>query len=95
MLYSGLSKERRYFHGSQYYSNPSSSGYLWRHGRIYKPIILSDIGLTYKKGTSKHVVLATNIITSSVMEDVKVTLRTYQNQIIESKYTNNDGGYTN
>jgi len=91
MLYSGLSKERRYFHGSQYYSNPSSSGYLWRHGRIYKPIILSDIGLTYKKGTSQHVVLATNIITSSVMADVKVTLRTYQNQIIESKYTNNDG----
>jgi len=91
MLYSGLTKDRRYYYGRDYYSNPNSSGYLWRHGRIYKPIVLSDIGLTYKRGSEEHLVLAANIIDATPMKDVQVTLRSYQNQIIASGDTDGNG----
>ncbi|MCK4836621.1 MAG: hypothetical protein KAT17_08280, partial [Candidatus Aminicenantes bacterium] len=91
MLYSGLTKERKYYYGRQYYSNPNSSGYLWRHGRIFKPIILSDIGLSYKRGATTHLVLATHIIDSSPLKNVKVILRTFQNQVVASELTDGSG----
>lgn len=91
MLYSGLTEKRQYYYGRQYYSNPNSSGYLWRHGRIFKPLILSDIGLTYKRGSRTHLVLATHILDSSPLKNVKVTLRTLQNQVVASDFTDSTG----
>lgn len=91
MLYSGLSNERRYYYGRDYYNNPNSHGYLYRHGQIFKPVILSDIGLTYKMGTRQHLVFATHLPNATPLEGVKVTLRTFQNQVISSKHTNVDG----
>ena len=91
MLYSGLTKEKKYYYGRQYYSNPNSSGYLWRHGRVFKSLVLSDIGLTYKTGPDQHLVLATNILDATPLKNVKVTLRTFQNQIADSKYTDRNG----
>jgi len=91
MLYEGLTKERRYYYGREYYSNPNSSGYLYRHGFIVKPVIVSDIGLTYKAGSEQHLVLATDLLDASPMGDVTVTLRTYQNQVIARKQTDGRG----
>lgn len=91
MLYRGLKKKGSYYYGKDYYSNPNSYGYLYRHGKIYKPIIQSDIGLTYKKGSGQHFVFSTNLVDSSPMDDVKITLRTFQNQLIAEKRSDNSG----
>ncbi len=92
MLYSGLTAGRsRYYGGSQYYSNPNSSGYLYRHGTIVKPVIVSDIGLTYKGGGKRHLVFAVNLLDASPLSGVTVTLRTFQNQVIGKAQTDGDG----
>ena len=92
MLYSGLTAGRsRYYSGREYYSNPNSSGYLYRHGTIVKPVIVSDIGLTYKGGGSRHLVFASNLPDASPLPGVTVTLRTYQDQVIGKKQTDSDG----
>lgn len=91
MLYSGLKKKPGYYYGMQYYSNPNSWGYLYRHGEIYKPVIISDIGITYKRGGTDHSVFATNLIDSTPMSDVKITLKTFQNQVAAVETTDNDG----
>lgn len=92
MLYSGLSNDKnKYYYGRDYYSNPNSYGYLYRYGTISKPVIVSDIGLTYKAGGSKHLVFATYLPDASPMPGVTVTLRTYQNQVIDQKQTDSDG----
>ncbi len=87
----GLKKKAGYYYGKDYYSNPNSYGYIYSHGKILKPVIVSDIGLTYKKGGGEHFVFATDLIDSSPVSGVNVTLKTYQNQkIIEGK-TDGDG----
>ncbi len=91
MLYSSLKKKASYYYGKEYYSNPNSYGYIYRHGEIFKPVLVSDIGLTYKKGGGEHFVFASNLIDSSPMSGVKVTLRTFQNQKIVSGETDGDG----
>jgi len=91
MLYSGLKKKTSYYYGKEYYSNPNSWGYMYRHGSIYKPVIISDIGLTYKYGGNEHFVFATNIVNSSPMSGVKISLKNFQNQILASGTTDSDG----
>jgi len=83
-------RPRRYG-GRNYYSDPYSPGYVYRNGRIYKPVILSDIGLMYKKSAKRHLVYATNIIDVSPMSNVEVSLLTYQNQLIAKQWTNSEG----
>ncbi len=89
-----LDEEQRYYHGDDYYSNPNSRGYLYTNGRIYKPVMVSDIGLTWKAGSREHAVYATDLITASPLQGVRVTLRTYQNQIIAQGITDSDGTVT-
>jgi len=91
MLYSGLKKKAGYYYGKDYYSNPNSHGYIYRHGKILKPVLVSDIGLTYKRGGGEHFVFASNLIDSAPESGVKVTLRTYQNQPVQSGETDGDG----
>lgn len=74
-----------------YYSNPYSPGYIYEHGGVYKPVILSDIGLTYKKGYKRHIVYSTHIKDVTPLRGVNVILRTYQNQVIARKKTTRDG----
>ena len=74
-----------------YYNDPSSGGYLWYHGRIYKPIVVSDIGMIYKHGEKQHQVFATNLINAMPMSGVKITLRTYQNQVLAESFTDGQG----
>ena len=83
-------RRRRYF-GENYYTNPNSQGYLYRYGQIYKPIIISDIGLTYKQGHEQQIVYASNIKDATPLSGVLVNLRTYQNQIMQSETTDGQG----
>ncbi len=86
-----LDEDQQYYYGDEYYTNPNSRGYLYAHGRIYKPVMVSDIGLTWKAGIEEHAVFATDILTAAPLQGVKVTIRTYQNQIIAEGITNSDG----
>ncbi len=87
----GDNRRRRRYGRRDYYSDPYSAGYISRNGRIYKPVILSDIGLTYKKSDKNHIVYATNILDTSPMNGVKIALLTYQNQVIAQRTTDTRG----
>jgi len=92
MLYSGLKKKTGYYYGNNYYSNPNSYGYMYRHGKVYKPVLVSDIGLTYKTGGGgEHFIFATDIVDSSPMSGVNVTIRDFQNQKLVSGETDGEG----
>jgi len=78
---------RRY----NYYNDPSSYGYIYSHGRIYKPVILSDIGLTYIRGQSRHYVFANNLLNAKPLSGVHVQLRSYQNQLLAEGRTGPKG----
>ncbi|MFP4377754.1 MAG: alpha-2-macroglobulin family protein [Spirochaetales bacterium] len=77
--------------GDEYYTNPSSWGYLYRYGSIYKPVVVSDIGLTWKRTGEEHLVIATNVLTGEPLANVELELRTYQQQLVVSGRTNNRG----
>jgi uncharacterized protein YfaS (alpha-2-macroglobulin family) len=95
MLYGDPSEateqRRRHYYGEDYYSNPNSRGYLYSHGRIYKPLIVSDIGLTYKKAYQQHLIYATHVANAKPLSGVKIALKTYQNQVIAIKMTDSEG----
>ncbi len=74
-----------------YYEDPRRPGYLWRHGNIYKAVLLSDIGLSYQQAGSDHVVCATDLVTGKPLKNVEITLNTYQNQVIGKKRTDSNG----
>ena len=57
----------------------------------YKALIVSDIGLTYKRGHDQHLVYATRIHDAQPLSDVEVRLRTYQNQVAARGTTNDRG----
>ena len=91
MLYDDLTEDPQYYYGDEYYSNPNSWGYIQANGRAYKPIVLSDVGLTWMAGPQEHTVFATDILSASPLRGVQVQLRTYQNQLIAEGYTDNEG----
>ncbi|RPJ07795.1 MAG: hypothetical protein EHM28_06010 [Spirochaetaceae bacterium] len=85
------SRDQYSYYGDDYYSNPSSNGYLYSHGHIYKPVTVSDIGLTYKQAGATHFIYATDIMSSTPLQGVKVGLRTYQNQLVGQGETDREG----
>ena len=93
MIYDTSDKNLRYRRGQDYdyYNDPSSGGYIWRHGRIYKPIIISDIGLIYKQGKEEHQIYATNLLNAEPLAGVHIKLITYQNQLIAENFTDGEG----
>lgn len=74
-----------------YHSHPFSPGYINAHGRAFKPVIVSDIGLTYKKARRRHLVYARDINSAAPMSGVAVTLRTFQNQVAGRGVTDRRG----
>jgi uncharacterized protein YfaS (alpha-2-macroglobulin family) len=86
-----FNQQRGRYYGEDYYSNPYSQGYYYQNNRVYKPIVVSDIGLTVKKAHKHYIVFTTNILDARPMDAVRVTLRTYQNQVISEKRTGGDG----
>ncbi len=77
--------------GRDSYSDPASEGYARVHGRAAKAVIVSDIGLTWKRGHDQHLVYATRIDDGRPLSGVEVTLRTYQNQIAGTAVTDGRG----
>ena len=77
-----------------YRSHPFSPGYVRTRGRAFKPVIVSDIGLTYKKAHRRHIVYARDINDAAPMAGVAVTLRTFQNQVAGRGLTDRHGAAT-
>ncbi|NOZ13686.1 MAG: alpha-2-macroglobulin family protein [Acidobacteria bacterium] len=84
-------KEARYGEYSDWNNDPKGPGYVWTHGNIYKPVLLTDIGLTHFSTGKHHVIVATNLISGKPLAGVSVELRTYQDQVIQTTVTNRDG----
>lgn len=74
-----------------YYSSPFSDGYLWRHGRIYKPLLVSDIGMTCKKAGPGILVWTTQVKSGSPLAGADVRLRSYQNQVLAESRSDANG----
>jgi len=98
MMYGDLNKneendrERRdRVYWEDYYSSPYSDGYMWRHGRIYKPLLVSDIGMAYKKAGPRILVWTTQIPSGSPLAGADVRLRSYQNQVLAEGRSDADG----
>ncbi len=91
MIYDMSDDDGGRYYGDDYYNDPRSYGYLYSHGRIYKPLAVSDIGLTWKAGLGSHTVFATDIVSARPLRGVKIGLKTYQNQTIAEGYTDTEG----
>ena len=84
-------QQHRRYRGAAYYSHPYSRGYVRQHGRVYKPVVVSDIGLTHQRTHNRHLVYATDLEDAHPLSGVTVTLRTYQNQVVDQKVTDRNG----
>ena len=85
-------KQWRWNRGNyDYRSHPFSPGYVRRYGRAFKPVIVSDIGLTYKKTHRRHLVYVRDLNNAAPMAGVTVTLRTFQNQVAGRGVTDRHG----
>ena len=82
---------RRNHRFSDYMNDPYSPGYIWAHGRAFKPLIQSDIGLTFKSGHRRAMVFVARLSDAKPLSGVNVTLRSYQNQILARKTTGRSG----
>ena len=99
MLYrsaaAGAEEVRRHYQqrrrNDTYYSDPQSEGYVRAHGRVWKALVVSDIGLTWKRGHDQHLVYASRIDNARPLPGVEVTLRTYQNQVAARGTTDGRG----
>jgi uncharacterized protein YfaS (alpha-2-macroglobulin family) len=91
MLYQFNEDSTAVYDGDNYYNNPNSEGYVSSHGTVLKALIKSDIGLTYKKGFQQHMVFASDIISAAPLQGVKINIRSYQNQILDTKTTDSEG----
>jgi hypothetical protein len=83
--------EPYYYYGRDYYEHPCSDGYYWRHNRVWKPVIVSDIGLLAITETGTTTAYATHLQTARPMAGVKVTLFSFQNQPLASATTDGEG----
>ncbi|MBN2707819.1 MAG: alpha-2-macroglobulin family protein [Calditrichaceae bacterium] len=93
MLYDISDKNLQYRRnrGNSYYDDPASYGYIYAHGKIYKPIVITDIGLVYKQAGQTRHIYATDLLSSKPMSGVKISLMTYQNQVIAEAVTDGQG----
>lgn len=91
MLYNFSTDKNRVYDGDDYYNYPNSEGYISTFASTHKAVILSDIGLTYKKGYKQNIVYATDVISALPKGEVNIILKNYQNQVIAVKQTDNEG----
>ena len=77
-----------------YYDDPTRSGYYYRNGRVYKPVITSDIGVTWKKLGNTHTIAAADLLSTAPLEGAEIQLFSYQNQVLASGTTGKSGMLT-
>ncbi|HET6556155.1 MAG TPA: MG2 domain-containing protein [Prolixibacteraceae bacterium] len=76
----------------QQYNNPCSHAYYNSDRNIKRNILVSNIGLTAKKGVSDEVLVAcSDIQTAMPLSGVKLEIYNYQLQLIATGESNNDG----
>lgn len=68
--------------------------YIYENGQIYKPIFLSNIGITLKSGSGNHKVFATDIITGKPMSGVAISLLDWSGELQNTLVTNSQGEAT-
>lgn len=68
--------------------------YIFDKGQIYKPVFLSNIGLTLKSGNNEAKVFATDIITGKPLPGVAVSLLDWSGSVQYTLVTNSQGEAT-
>jgi uncharacterized protein YfaS (alpha-2-macroglobulin family) len=97
MIYPGLDDEENQnyrYYGDDYYNNPLRQGYIYRHGQIYKTVILSDLGLSVVSEDNGYFCAVTDLQTAQPLSGVTVQLMSYQNQVLASAVSD-DKGFVN
>ncbi len=84
-------KAAKYGEYNDWNNDPRGPGYIWSHGIIYKPVLLTDIGMTHLNAGKHHVVIATDLVSGKPISGATVELRTYQDQVIQTAVTNRAG----
>jgi alpha-2-macroglobulin len=79
--------------GDSYYDDPLSHSYYYRFGTRIKPVVVSDLAITYKRGTEDHLCLVTNVLTGKPWKDAFIKVLNFQNQVISEGFTNKEGFY--
>ena len=72
-------------------SDPRSWGYLYKYGRRFKPVINSDIGILVKEIGGGYIVFVNDVNSSEPIDGVKLSLVSYQNQVIDVKNSDKNG----
>jgi uncharacterized protein YfaS (alpha-2-macroglobulin family) len=80
-----------YYEPDDYYSNPCKSGYYYSRGTLNKLLISSDVGLTVKKADDGIHVFTTDVLTARPISELKLEMYSYQNKLLETKNTDNNG----
>ncbi|MCK5242939.1 alpha-2-macroglobulin family protein [bacterium] len=94
MLYANDDEEEsadNSYWSDDYHTNPYNDGYREKYGTASIQIIVSDIGLTVKKGHESYHVIANHLKNTKPLFGVKVRLMSYQNQIVAQGTTNAKG----
>ncbi|MBK3518606.1 alpha-2-macroglobulin family protein [Carboxylicivirga marina] len=65
--------------------------YVLNKGQIYKPVFLSDLGMTLKRTNDGTNVFVTNIVSGKAMSGVRVSLLNWQGDVEASNTTNSQG----
>ena len=73
------------------FGSVGSYWYMYNMANVYKPVIVSDIGLTLKTGANDTRVYATDLISGKPLPKTHIILRTLQNQMIAELETDSEG----
>ncbi|GAA5040351.1 membrane protein [Marivirga lumbricoides] len=65
--------------------------YIQEKGQIYKPVFLSDIGMTLKITDNDSRVFVTDLVTAKPLSNVRVSLLDYYGDEVESVKSNSEG----
>lgn len=93
MLYNKDENSQEYQRQRNRYNNPQPGDYYYmrNHARIYKPVLLSDMGITVKKAGNDYHVFVTDLLSAKPLSGAEVTFYSYQNQILQQQTTNSEG----
>lgn len=65
--------------------------YIQKKGQIYKPVFLSNLGITAKSADGNVMVFITDIITGKPLSNVNVSLLNYSGSLVNSQRSNSQG----
>jgi hypothetical protein len=87
----GSDEEGGRYNYRDYYEDPCSEGYYYRNNKVFKAVLVSDIGLLGVQEKERMVVYAANVQTARPFPGVKISLYSFQNQVLASGTTDAEG----